>query len=411
MLGLSLAVSLSGCSIFDGWDRTNYPKPSAKACFFNPQIANDIKGGEERWVIKEAVEKGIPPQIAVFTLIASLKELEMRNDAVPLEEIYAQMKPPALSHFLLGCATILAKEGNDLSADRNLLIREGSLLLGEGNVLQEEYVVLQKENKIAQKMQNLTMKQIQTWKTAVNAVTLPQPSQETCSVSYVNSHLQLAKAEEYATGLYLLKPIKNQKLRQYIIWGWQNAAFEKQTTTYSKQVTALSKQVTSDGKQVTAENKQILQSLNHDNPQNSSFMNNINALIRQSLPLTNQFEQETNKFEQKTNQFEQNSQKFEKYNNKFEQLAKVTTPRIVAFNKAVAETKNGNYANLLALYEQLTPQKWRSFMVGCLKIVQATHQPVAIILPSYAKSPFLFTSELKHHVNVQPNSMPGGNLF
>ena len=67
--------------------------------FFNPQIADDIKGGEERWVIKEAAEKGIPPQIAVFTLIASLKELEMRNDPVPLEEIYAQMNPPALSLF------------------------------------------------------------------------------------------------------------------------------------------------------------------------------------------------------------------------------------------------------------------------------------------------------------------------
>lgn len=356
----------------------------------------------------------------------------MRNDAVPLEEIYAQMTPSALSHFLLGCATILAKEGNDLSADRNLLIREGSLLLGEshilqgeGNILQEEYVVLQKENKIMQKMQNLTMKQVQTWKTAVNAVTPPRNQAKKLALSYVNSHLQLAKAEEYATGLYLLKPIKKQKLRQYIIWGWQNAAWGKQATSDGKQVTADTKQVDVEGKQVaelgkqvTAENKQILQSLNHDNPQNSSFMNNINALIRQSLPLTNQFEQDvnkferkTNQFEQKTNQFEQDTNKFEKYNNKFAQLAKVTTPRIVAFNKAVAESKNGNYANLLAIYEQLTPQKWRSFMVGCLKIGQATHQPVAIILPSYAKSPFLFTSELKRYVHVQPNLIPGGNLF
>ena len=240
--------------------------------------------------------------------------------------------------------------------------------------------------------------------TYLNATTPPQPSQETCSVSYVNTHLQLAKAEEYATGLYLLKPIKNQKLRQYIIWGWQNAAFGKQVTTYSKQVNSDTKQVDVEGKQVTALGKQILQGLNHDNPQNSSFMNKINALIRQSLPLTNQFEQ-------KTNQFEQDTQKFEKYNNKFAQLAKVTTPRIVAFNKAVAATKNGNYADLIALYEQLTPQKWRSFMVGCLKIGQATHQPVAIILPSYAKSPFLFKSELKQHVHVQPNLIPGGQLF
>ncbi|MBQ5546297.1 MAG: hypothetical protein H7707_02265 [Acetobacter sp.] len=50
-------------------------------------------------------------------------------------------------------------------------------------------------------------------------------------------------------------------------------------------------------------------------------------------------------------------------------------------------------------------------MVGCLKIGQATHQPVAIILPSYAKSPFLFKSELKQHVHVQPNLIPGGQLF
>ena len=254
--------------------------------------------------------------------------------------------------------------------------------------------------------------------TYLNATTPPQPSQETCSVSYVNTHLQLAKAEEYATGLYLLKPIKNQKLRQYIIWGWQNAAFGKQVTTDRKQVNSDTKQVDVEGKQVaalgkqvTADTKQILQGLNHDNPQNSSFMNKMNALIRQSLPLTNQFEQKTNQFEQKTNQFEQDVQKFEKYNNKFAQLAKVTTPRIVAFNKAVAATKNGNYADLIALYEQLTPQKWRSFMVGCLKIGQATHQPVAIILPSYAKSPFLFKSELKQYVHVHPNLIPGGNLF
>ena len=92
-------------------------------------------------------------------------------------------------------------------------------------------------------------------------------------------------------------------------------------------------------------------------------MNKMNALIRQSLPLTNQFEQKTNQFEQKTNQFEQktnqfeqktnqfeqDTQKFEKYNNKFAQLAKVTTPRIVAFNKAVAATKNGNYADYRSL--------------------------------------------------------------
>ena len=247
--------------------------------------------------------------------------------------------------------------------------------------------------------------------TYLNATTPPQPSQETCSVSYVNTHLQLAKAEEYATGLYLLKPIKNQKLRQYIIWGWQNAAFGKQVTTDRKQVNSDTKQVDVEGKQVAALGKQILQGLNHDNPQNSSFMNKMNALIRQSLPLTNQFEQKTNQFEQDTNKFEQDTQKFEKYDNKFAQLAKVMTPRIVAFNKAVAESKNGNYANLLALYAQLTPQKWRSFMVGCLKIGQATHQPVAIILPSYAKSPFLFVSELKHYVHVHPTLIPGGNPF
>ncbi|MBO7350036.1 MAG: hypothetical protein J6U18_00350 [Acetobacter sp.] len=164
-------------------------------------------------MIKEAAEKGIPPQIAVFTLIASLKELEMRNDPVPLEEIYAQMNPPALSHFLLGCVTILMKEGKDLSAERNLLIREGSLLLGEAHILQEEdnplqgeYAILQKEKKIMSKMQNLTMKQVQTWKTAVNTTTPPQASQETCSNAYAKSHPDFYHAGVGYVNLYVWQP-------------------------------------------------------------------------------------------------------------------------------------------------------------------------------------------------------------
>ena len=335
LLGISLAVSLSGCSIFNGWDRTNYPKPSAKACFFNPQIAGDIKGGEERWVIKEAAEKGIPPQIAVFTLIASLKELEMRNDPVPLEEIYAQMNPPALSHFLLGCATILMKEGKDLSAMRILLIREGSLLLGERNILQGEYAILQKENKIAQKMQNLTMKQIQAWKTAVNTTTPPQASPETCSNAYSKSHPAFYKAGEGYINLYVWQPV----VQEFTLYD-KVYEIDNKVNAYSSQLANAVLPPPSRGMSINQieqfewKDEQLLQKVKRVGQKLQEEAQNIKSILPQMV-----------------------------------QDVQESKSRYANVTQALKEANNeNNGADFIAIFSQLPPSPWGNFLLSCAKI-------------------------------------------
>ena len=370
LLGISLAVSLSGCSIFNGWDRTNYPKPSAKACFFNPQIADDIKGGEERWVIKEAAEKGIPPQIAVFTLIASLKELEMRNDPVPLEEIYAQMNPPALSHFLLGCATILMKEGKDLSADRNLLIAErnlliraGSLLLGErnilqgeGNVLQEEYAVIQKQNKIMQKMQNLTMKQVQTWKTDLNtAPTPPQASPETCSNAYGKSHPALFKAGVGYINLYVWQPVLQMNAIYDKIYEIANKVHEM------------------DNETLPLANAVPLPPIP---PSRRMSINQIESFELKDEQLSQKDEQLLQKAEQMKQKLQKRVEKLQEERQnamsmlpQILQLAQEAKSRYANVTQALKEANNeNNGADFIAIFSQLPPTPWRNFLISCAKI-------------------------------------------
>lgn len=352
LLGISLAVSLSGCSIFDGWDRTNYPKPSAKACFFNPQIADDIKGGEERWVIKEAAEKGIPPQIAVFTLIASLKELEMRNDPVPLEEIYAQMNPPALSHFLLGCATILMKEGKDLSAGKNLLIREGSLLLGEGHILQEEdnplqgeYAILQKEKKIMSKMQKLTMKQVQTWKTAVNTTTPPQASQETCSNAYGKSHPAFYHAGVGYINLYVWQPTVQ-------LFAIEDKLFEIVNKVHEM-----------DNETLPLANSVLLP------PSRGMSINQIESFELKDEQLSQKAEQMKQKLQKTAQKLQEEAQNMKSIIlPQVMQLVQESKSRYANVTQALKEWNNEkNGADFIAIFSQLPPTLWRNFLISCAK--------------------------------------------
>ncbi|MBQ5773387.1 MAG: hypothetical protein IIW09_00925, partial [Acetobacter sp.] len=120
-LGMSLAISLSGCA---GINYGNYPTPNAQACFINPTTVNAKQQGLRNLAFQKA-KQGIPVKTLVADdLIPATNQLIVNNNPQPLNALYAQIKPQTLANFMIGCNQVMVQETNQMIKERNQMIKE-----------------------------------------------------------------------------------------------------------------------------------------------------------------------------------------------------------------------------------------------------------------------------------------------
>ena len=121
LLGLSLAISLSGCA---GINYGNYPTPDAQACFINPTLVAAKQQGIDNLGFQKA-KQGIPVKTLVANyLIPATNQLIVNNNPQPLNALYAQIKPQTLANFMIGCNQVMVQETNQMIKERNQIIKE-----------------------------------------------------------------------------------------------------------------------------------------------------------------------------------------------------------------------------------------------------------------------------------------------
>ncbi|MBO6086311.1 MAG: hypothetical protein J6P19_07960, partial [Acetobacter sp.] len=133
MLSISLFVSLSGCAGWETWnDNWNnitggvrnygqYPTPNAQTCFINPTLVAAKQQGLDNLALQKARE-GIPAILLVKNyLIPATNQIPVQGNAQPLNALFAQIQPPTLANFMIGCNEVVVKERQQLIQDANNL--------------------------------------------------------------------------------------------------------------------------------------------------------------------------------------------------------------------------------------------------------------------------------------------------
>ena len=176
LLTLGLAISLSGCagSGFgtqnSNWNNITgsvrnygqYPTPNLRTCY----VTNLVKQGLYNLAFQKA-RQGIPTIILVKNyLIPSANKLFIQGNAQPLNSLYAQIQPPTLANFMIGCNEVVVKE-------RKQLIKERII-----------------------------------WQQYLNTTPAPQPTNETCTNNYILNTNAFQAAEDIAN-LYMTNPLAN----------------------------------------------------------------------------------------------------------------------------------------------------------------------------------------------------------
>ena len=169
LLGISLAVSLSGCAGFgfgawnNNWnnitggvrDYGQYPTPNAQTCFINPTLVAAKQQGLDNLEFQKA-RQGIPGVVLVKDyLIPATNQLIVQGNAQPLNALYAQIQPQTLANFMIGCNEVMVQERNQLIQGRNQLLQERQQIIQNINT---------QRNQIAQ------------WQNYLNTTPAPQPT-------------------------------------------------------------------------------------------------------------------------------------------------------------------------------------------------------------------------------------------
>ena len=178
LLGLSLAISLSGCA---GINYGNYPTPNAQACFINPTLVAAKQQGLRNLAFQKA-KQGIPVKTLVANyLIPATNQLIVNNNPQPLNALYAQIQPQTLANFMIGCNQVMVQETNQMIRERNQMIKEISA---------------------SQHYLNTTPAPQPT----LFPLTKPQET-GTCSFQYSNTHPEIQKAANAFQRIYTVSPV------------------------------------------------------------------------------------------------------------------------------------------------------------------------------------------------------------
>ena len=139
---LSLAVSLSGCAGSgtwnsnwnNSWNNNNwnnitggvrnygqYPTPNAQTCFINPTLVTAKQQGLDNLAFQKAREDISTITLVKNYLLPATNKLFVQGNAQPLNALYAQIQPPTLANFMIGCNEVVVKERQQLIQDVNNL--------------------------------------------------------------------------------------------------------------------------------------------------------------------------------------------------------------------------------------------------------------------------------------------------
>ncbi|MBQ5469712.1 MAG: hypothetical protein IIT54_03795 [Acetobacter sp.] len=283
LLSISLFVSLSGCSMFYGDHRTHYPKATFETCYKNPQIQRDEDAGLERLGFfslgNQRVLEG-PNNNLHIGYVSGVQQLETAiqafkvGNAAPLNAIYTQITPKALSNFMIACNNLTIHSVNTALTD---VLKKGAL----GG-------------------------KMSAWQQYLNTTTAPQPTlfltkprTGTCSDQYAKSHPEVTKSVKYVFLMYEMKPFLNSNLSEIM----QAAQTDKLVAQIEKKAPG---------------NAAAVQAFLNNNPNSA---NSGTAVVQ----------------------------------------------------KALLESENGNWTDLIAIFQQVQPPQWRHFLVGCGELRQKYH--------------------------------------
>ena len=372
LLGISLAVSLSGCAGFgfgawnNNWnnitggvrDYGQYPTPNAQTCFINPTLVAAKQQGLDNLEFQKA-RQGIPGFVLVKNyLIPATNQLIVQGNAQPLNALYAQIQPQILANFMIGCNEVMVQE-------RQQLIQERAQLIQHINT---------QRNQIAQ------------WQNYLNTTPAPQPTlkmfQEYSKQPTPPEMAFIAKAGGDFSPIYESKPtllflilclytpvdqidtflnirtlqglqnFKQQLQQHHLMTGPPPEPLKINWAKYKLTLTSVMTM-----KETTAETIQGLQNIHQQ-------LQNIHQAFGGSHP---------NSHPVLTNAILESPSADLKF---WESLPYHGTPGslgIINWDKALIAAQHGNYMPLIALYSQMQPQTWRNFFVNYYKWAQKIH--------------------------------------
>ncbi|MBO6085130.1 MAG: hypothetical protein J6P19_01875, partial [Acetobacter sp.] len=132
LLTLGLAVSLSGCA-GSGWGTWNsnwnnnwsnitggvrnygqYPTPKAQTCFINPTLVAAKQQGLVNLALQKEREGISAITLVKNYLIPATNQIPLQGNAQPLNALFAQIQPPTLANFMIGCNEVMVQERQQL---------------------------------------------------------------------------------------------------------------------------------------------------------------------------------------------------------------------------------------------------------------------------------------------------------
>ncbi|MBO6086481.1 MAG: hypothetical protein J6P19_08825, partial [Acetobacter sp.] len=382
LLTLGLAVSLSGCAGFGTWNNNwnnswnnitggvrnygQYPMPNAQTCFTNPTLVAAKQQGLDNLEFQKAAEGISKITLVRDELIPATNQLFVNNNPQPLNALYAQIQPPTLANFMIGCNEVIVKERAQLIQERQHLLQERVQLIQDINT---------KRNQIAQ------------WQNYLNTTPAPQPTLQTFQESYVTAHQEIGKAEDAIGNIYQGKPMLlflvlclytpvdqiNTFLNINTIQGLQNFQQQLQKEhlltdgtippiNWAKYKLTFSGVMTMT--ETTAQTIQGLQKIHQQLQGIHQQLQGIHQAFYGSHPHTMLRES------QATMASPSADIKF------WESLPYHGTPGslgIINWDKALIAVQHGNYMPLIAIYSQMQPQTWRNYFVNLYKWGQKMH--------------------------------------
>ena len=332
-LGMSLAVSLSGCA---GANYGNYPTPNAQTCFINPTLVAAKQQGIDNLGFQKAKE-GIPVKTLVADyLIPATNKLFIDGNAQPLNALYAQIQPQTLANFMIGCNQVMVQERNQMIKERNQMIKE----------------------------RNQMIKELSTSQHYLNTTPAPQPTYiptkpqatGTCSLQYFNTHPEIHKAGLAIQYIYTAKPALiyvNTSIARPILG--VNSFIHPLTLTGVENTTITTAYTEQKLEEIHQQLQELHQQLQELHQQVQRIKMGINVTPQEIL-----------------------------------NTAGSNTPGlsgVINYEKAVIASQNGNYMPLIAIYSQVQPPAWRNYFVGCYQLAQKDHATAQVCNTAKACKP------------------------
>ena len=420
LLTLGLAVSLSGCAGSgtwnsnwnNSWNNNNwnnitggarnygqYPTPNAQTCFINPTLVAAKQQGLDNLEFQKA-RQGIPGVVLVKDyLIPATNQLIVQGNAQPLNALFAQIQPPALANFMIGCNEVMVQERQQLIQERQQLVQEYKTLV------QERQQLVQGRQQLIQDANN-QRNLIAKWQNYLNTTPAPQPTLQTFQYSYYKTHPEIEKAGGDIQNIYEAKPLLlfltltlytpldqlGTLLNINTIQGLQN--FQQQLQK---------KHLLTDGvPPLPPPPPPPINWAQYKITFSSVLAGAIERmfdplLIKTSIRKLEQQLQGVHQQLQGIHQQLQGLHKFFQGNHSNITQAILHSPQatinffesmpyhgtagslgIINYQKAVIAAQNGNNAPLIAIYQQAQPQTWRNYFVGFYQVRQKYHPKVIL---------------------------------